>query len=102
MISDGTSRNDAGHGAGLDLPNYLDLLRVVWRRKSIVALGLIVGIGLGLLYYWRCVPVYQAEAQVLVVQKRPEAVTGDAAHLSHFEDYVATHRVLIQSPLIVD
>jgi capsular exopolysaccharide synthesis family protein len=39
---------------------------------------------------------------VLVVKKRPEAIVGSNVHLSHFEDYVNTHRTLIRSPLIID
>src|SRR5690348_13361575 len=87
---------------GLELPNYLDLLRIVRYRKWLLILGAVVGIVLGCLYYAQCVPIFQSEAQVLVVRKRPEAVTGTAMSPSHFEDYVTTHRILIQSPLIVE
>src|SRR5205085_10796725 len=87
---------------GLELPNYLDLLRIVRRRKWLLILGAVAGIVLGCLYYAQCVPIYQSEAQVLVIRKRPEAVTGTSISPSHFEDYVTTHRILIQSPLIVE
>jgi succinoglycan biosynthesis transport protein ExoP len=76
--------------------------KVVWRRKWLVALGLVVGLMIGGLYYTQCVPVYESAAQVLVVKKRPEVIVGQNVHLSHFEDYVDTHRTLIQSPLIID
>ena len=57
---------------------------------------------LGVLYYAQATPVYQSTAQVLVVKKRPDAVTGvDTRHLA-IEDYVATHQVLIRSPLIIE
>ncbi|MCY2993762.1 MAG: polysaccharide biosynthesis tyrosine autokinase [Planctomycetota bacterium] len=87
------------------LSNYVDLLdlvRIGWRRKSLIALGTVVGLVLGSLYYVRSIPLYSSEAQILVVKKRPDVVTGEAMRMSHFEDYVTTHRILIRSPLIVE
>src|SRR4051794_24505170 len=78
------------------------LLEIAWNRKSLVALGIVVGLVLGLLYYVQATPVYQSKAQVLVVKKRPDNITGmDTRHLA-IEDYVATHQTLIKSPLIVE
>ncbi|MEX2140302.1 MAG: polysaccharide biosynthesis tyrosine autokinase [Pirellulales bacterium] len=92
--------SDASGSAG---PLFLLTVgKVVWRRKWLVALGLVVGLLTGGFYYTQCVPIYESAAQVLVVKKRPEVIVGQNAHLSHFEDYVDTHRTLIQSPLIID
>src|SRR5436190_8966231 len=93
---------DTEGSMGLELPNYVELLRLVRHRKWWLILGTVAGIVLGCLYYAQCVPLFQSEAQVLVVKKRPEAVTGTNMSPSHFEDYVTTHRILIQSPLIVE
>jgi uncharacterized protein involved in exopolysaccharide biosynthesis len=84
------------------LPSYIDLLQIVWRRKSLLLLGIVIGVVAGSLYYSRAVPIYESSAEVLVVKKRPEVVTGDQRSMSSFEDYVATHRALIKSPLIIE
>lgn len=83
-------------------PTSLGLLRIAWRRKTLVALGVVVGLVLGVLYYAQATPVYQSTAQVLVVKKRPDMVAGADTRLSYFEDYVATHQVLIKSSSIVE
>src|SRR5205809_2053292 len=87
--------------AGLPMHNYRDLLQIAWRRKSLLALGIVVALVGGSFYYVQSIPIYKSEAQVLVVKKRADVVTGEVNRLSHFDDYVATHRILIQSPLIV-
>jgi capsular exopolysaccharide synthesis family protein len=62
---------------------------------------MLLGIILGVLYCSLAPPVYESAADVLVVQKRPQAVTGDKQFESGFEDYLAIHRAVIASPLIV-
>jgi polysaccharide biosynthesis transport protein len=81
----------------------VDFLGILRRRKSLVALGLAVGLVLGTLYYAQKAPVYRSEAQVLVIKKQPDALplTGSDARLSVYEDYLSTHQVLIKSPLVV-
>lgn len=81
--------------------SYDELLRLAWRRKSLLALGLVIGIILGALYYVQKTPVYEASARVLVIEKRPEVVTGQQIVKSQIEDYASTHRILITSPIIV-
>jgi capsular polysaccharide biosynthesis protein len=81
---------------------YAQLFRVAWARKSLLALGVAVALTLGALYYAQCAPVYQSSARVLVIKKRPDAVTALQTQFSHFEDYVSTHQMLITSPLIVE
>ncbi|MBI2478559.1 MAG: polysaccharide biosynthesis tyrosine autokinase, partial [Planctomycetia bacterium] len=46
-------------------------LAFAWRRKWLVLLLLIVGLGLGYLYFLRQSPLYQSTAQVLVVEDQP-------------------------------
>ncbi|MCS6976312.1 MAG: polysaccharide biosynthesis tyrosine autokinase [Gemmatales bacterium] len=82
------------------------LLALAWRRKGLITFGLAVGFVIGIIYYAQCSPVYESQAQLLVVKKRPDAlpVSGlDTRYstLSFTEDYLATHIVLMRSPLIV-
>jgi succinoglycan biosynthesis transport protein ExoP len=78
------------------------LLEVAWNRKSLFALGIVVGLLVGLFYFLLEKPIYQSKAQVLVVKKRPDNVTGIDTRQLAIEDYVATHQTLIKSPLIVE
>src|SRR5205807_4333932 len=71
--------------------------QVVWRRKSLLILGTLTGLGLGVLVCTRLVPLYQSSAKVLVVKKRPDAVTGVDTRPLAFEDYVATNQELLKS-----
>src|SRR5262249_20587520 len=83
----------------------LDASRLLWRHKGIVALGVMAGTVLGLLFYARAVPIYQTSAQVLVVNKSAETlpvspVESRAAFVPN-EDYLTTHLSLICSPAII-
>jgi len=80
----------------------LELFWIAWRRKPLVFLGIAVGLTLGTLYYAQAKRIYSSEAEVLVVNKRPEAITEKGTATSQLQDYVSTHRVLMKSPLIVD
>lgn len=82
--------------------NPLELLWIAWRRKSLIILGAAIGLALGALYYAQAKPVYRSEAQVLVVSKRPDVVTDHGTAGAALQDYVSTHRVLMQSPLVVE
>src|SRR5262245_27245590 len=93
-------QHDESHGSLTS--SYLHYLRMVWRRKSLIVLGGAIGLLLGALYYVQKTPLYESNAQVLIVNKRPDTGMGSSMHLSHFEDYVSTHRVLVRSPLIVE
>jgi capsular exopolysaccharide synthesis family protein len=81
----------------------LPLLSIFWRRKALVVLGVVAGLVLGGLYYAQRQPVYESSAQVLVIKKTQEAlpIPGSDAAWSYYEDYLATHMKLIQSPEIV-
>jgi capsular exopolysaccharide synthesis family protein len=79
------------------------ILEMAWRRKALLALGLAVGLLLAGLIYARATPVYESSAQVLVVKKRPDnlPLPGAEGRPPALEDYLATHQVLVRSPLIV-
>src|SRR5476651_2158028 len=78
------------------------LFEIAWNRKTYLALGGVVGLVLGLLFYVQATPVYQSKAQMLVVKKRPDNVTGIDTRNLAIEDYVATHKTLIESPVIIE
>jgi capsular exopolysaccharide synthesis family protein len=80
------------------------LLTVVWRRKSLVALGVVLGMVGGILAYAQRPPVYQATAQVMVIKKRgdPLPIAGGDPRMSYVEDYVSSHMVVIRSSVIVE
>jgi capsular exopolysaccharide synthesis family protein len=80
------------------------LLKVVWHRKALVALGAVVGLVLGILFYAQQTPIYQATAQVMVIKKRgdPMPIVGGDPRMMYMEDYVASHLIVIRSPLIIE
>lgn len=84
------------------LPRHL--LLVVWQRKVLVILGVATGLALAALYYAQATPIYQSNAQVLVVKKISNTVpvTGGDPRMTVMEDYLGTHLVLLKSPLIAD
>jgi polysaccharide biosynthesis transport protein len=82
------------------LPRHL--LLVVWQRKVLVILGVATGLALAALYYAQATPIYQSNAQVLVVKKINPAVpvAGGDPRMTVMEDYLGTHLVLLKSPKI--
>jgi capsular exopolysaccharide synthesis family protein len=68
-----------------------------------MALAVVVGPVVGAVYYARATPVYQSSAQVLVVNKTPEALqlAAGESRPAYAEDYLSTHTTLIRSPAIV-
>ena len=97
-----TEQNESGAGGNAAFQVGRGLLEIAWNRKSLVALGVVVGLILGGLVYVMDKPIYQSKAQVLVVKKRPDNVTGIDTRQLAIEDFVATHQTLIKSPLIVE
>ncbi len=80
--------------------------QVLWQRKAYVALGTVIGLVLGVLYWSMAPKVYESTAQIWVLKKQPDAsLTGDmasaAATFNASEDFLSTHRTLIRSAVIV-
>src|SRR3989442_13149109 len=82
-------------------PDARRFLRLVWRRKWLILLGAAVGAALGLIYAVLSPAAYQTGAQVLVVQKRPEAFTGTSGQTLPQEDYLSTQQGLLKTPLVL-
>lgn len=86
----------------LDSMTYFDLVRIAWQRKPLLALGIAIALVVSAIYYARAIPIYESTAEVLVVRKRPEMVTGDQVYAARGgDDYLTTHSVLVKSPVIV-
>lgn len=85
--------------------NTPGLLSVIWQRKSLVILGLVLGLVAGTLFYAQKQPIYQSSYKILVVKKNPDnnlSLSGSPDGRQAFmEDYLATHAELIRSPEIV-
>jgi len=81
------------------------LLMVLWQRKLLVSLGVVVGLVLAALYYAQATPVYQSTAQVLVVKKRSSdavPVAGGDPRVTVMEDYLSSHLVVLRSPVLAE
>jgi capsular exopolysaccharide synthesis family protein len=74
------------------------LLTVAWRRKGLILLGAVLGLALGLGYAAVWTPLYQSNAQVLVVRKQSDGLAGSAAPL---DDPLPTQQGLLKSPLVL-
>ena len=77
-----------------------DILKCILRHKSLCALGVVVALIIGALYYARQIPIYESTAKILIVNKRPESVGGGA--VSYFNDYMSTHQALVISPVVIE
>ncbi len=80
----------------------VDLLLILWKRRKAWIACLATTIVLGAVAYLVIPTTYESETAVLLVEKNPQAVTRDARFESGFEAFLATHRALIVSPLIVE
>src|SRR5438874_1284964 len=79
-----------------------NLLQIAWRRKALIVLGAVVGCVLGALYYSQQKPVYRSQASVMVIKKQDVLPVGpNDLYMGAFDDYLATHMVLLRSPLLV-
>src|SRR5579884_4014954 len=81
--------------------------QVLWQRKAYVALGTVIGLVLGVLYWSMAPKVYESTAQIWVLKKQPDApISADPssvamANFNASEDFLSTHRTLIRSAVIV-
>jgi len=78
-------------------------LPILWQRKALVLLGLVLGLGGGFLFYLQREPVYEARSLVLVNKKHSPPIwkkEGGNTQV-YFEDYMASHVIVLKSPLIV-
>ncbi len=86
-------------------PASPNVFLAVLRRWPWLLVGLVGGIAGGLLLHSQRVPVFQSNAQILVIKNRPvEVMNGNgaaAAGVTVVEDYVATQVLLLKSDLVL-
>jgi capsular exopolysaccharide synthesis family protein len=84
--------------------SFPNVWETAWQHKLLLALGLTVGLVLAALYRAQKVPEYLSSTKVLLIKKRPDPLplpgTADP-RVVFMEEYLATHQVLLRSPLIV-
>ena len=78
-----------------------NIYRIAWQRKSLIILGLILAIVIGILYYSQKDPVYQSQSMLAVQRKNPP-ILGDirGAYMMN-DDYLTTHATLLRTPMIL-
>jgi capsular exopolysaccharide synthesis family protein len=86
--------------------SLFDVWAIVRRRKGLILFGLVLGLGLATLYFFKATPQYESEAQILVVQKDANlparGVEADQfGRDSSYQDLLATHVELLQSVRII-
>ena len=89
----------------------IDYLGVLFRRKWLVFIGLMVGLGLGTLYFFQVPPKYQSTAQLHVTSRGSGSVYSSGQMRTGYDEYMSgyyvsryvlpTHAVLLKSPLIL-
>ncbi len=84
------------------IASTVDLIGVLWRRRIAWLSCLAFTVLCGAVLYLVTPTTYESETAVLLVEKNPQAVTRDSRFESGFEAFLATHRALIVSPLIVE
>jgi succinoglycan biosynthesis transport protein ExoP len=99
------------HSAATDFPASSfgqSLWEIIWQRKAYVALGAVVGLALGVLYWSMAPKTYESSAQLLVVKKRPDAPISAPASSptgavtpSLSEDFLDTHQTVIRSAVVL-
>jgi len=87
-------------------PRKTDIWKMLWRGKWLILLGLIVGSGLGYLYYLRQDPVFQSSARVVITSTRTtvpgiNSSVGDYQSMYDRMTTLATQSALIRSPFVV-
>lgn len=79
-----------------------NIYRIAWQRKSLLILGLILAIVIGILYYSQKEPIYQSQAMMSVHRKNPPLMSNDPrTAYSMNEDYLTYHAKVIRTPLIL-
>ena len=92
-----------GSQPSVSVDQTASMLHGVWRRKSLVLLGTLVGLVLATLYFNQQEAVYQSRAEVLVVRKTPGALAGNTGDASAIlGDRGIPHERLVKSPLIAE
>lgn len=81
----------------------INLWHVILRYKWTLVAATVVSGGLGYLYYLKQTPIYVSSAQVLVTNTKRTSLPMEGIDATlGYEDNLATHSLLIRSPLLVE
>ncbi|MFL5328014.1 MAG: polysaccharide biosynthesis tyrosine autokinase [Gemmataceae bacterium] len=75
----------------------VNLLQVIWQRKSLVILGIVLGTVGGFLYYAQRAPTYMSRAAALVVPKNADALMRMNLNELLMHDYMQTQTTVLRS-----
>ncbi len=79
-----------------------NIYRIAWQRKSLLILGVLLALVIGVLYYSQKEPVYQSQALLAVQRKNSPILYNDPrAALMAQEDYLTFHSTLLRTPIIL-
>lgn len=80
----------------------ISFARLLWQRKGIILLGLILGLGLGYLYFTKQEPVYRSDAKMLMIELKPSLPSGTPGSGSpSYTSTADTHEAVMRSPMLV-
>ncbi len=82
--------------------NLATVLAMGWAHKVWVVFGTLAGIGVGAALCVLLPPVYQSTAQISIMKKRPDTVSGVDTRQLVAEDYLAPPQDVLKSSLIID
>lgn len=83
-------------------PKAFNLWGIASRHRLFLVLSVMASLGGGAITYVFFPPVYQSTAQVLVWQKRPDAMVSVEGRQGTVEDSLTTHQDLLKSTSILD
>lgn len=91
------------HEFGTPARGSRNIFQIFWQRRGLIFFGVVAGITFGLLTYSQRPQIYRSTAQVLVVKKQSNVLpmSGVDPRMAVMEDYVATHLIVIKSPLVI-
>src|SRR6266542_366527 len=78
------------------------LFRIAWQRKWHVALGLFLGVVVSAGIGFQLPRVYQSSAQISIIKKRPDAVTGIDTRPLSGDEAVSPAQDILKSSLIIE
>lgn len=85
------------------------LWEIVWQRKAYVVFGIVLGLVLGVLFYFVAPKTYESTAQIFVVKKQPDRPISASASTNPgssytpgpVEDFLDTHQTILKSAVVV-
>jgi len=83
------------------LQQVLRLLRLLWLRRAVVVMALVATGALGGLYYTTAIRIFEADAQILLVDSQRESLSTSLTAGREELSAMATYEKLLTSPLVL-